>query len=387
MSGSEKTIQRLKENIKCLKLQVSAFKNLQKKMDCAERECYNSRKKFKTIFDQSPHGYKYIDANLKILQLNKALIKLLGYSKKELLGSCITDFVVPEYLKNWEELQHELWVNKKPSYSIDTCFINKNKSMVWCHVTTILLEDNGEMLGYTVLENFSDCKMMEMDMMEVSSRELQFEQELLEMTINTQEKERARIAEDLHNGLGQLLYGVKLNLDQIKLDNLALQGQNVQTIEKTKHLLTECIKESRRISHNLMPTVLRDFGIKVAIEEICRQLSRTTNFRCEFAGLDTKIPKYLEKALYRIVQELAMNLIKHADATKASLKLSINKEEILVRVEDNGKGFDASNIKGNDGIGLQSIKNKLHFLKGELDISSTPGNGTIVYIRIPIMLK
>lgn len=228
---------------------------------------------------------------------------------------------------------------------------------------------------------------MEMDMMEVSSRELQFEQELLEMTINTQEKERARIAEDLHNGLGQLLYGVKLNLDQIKLDNLALQGQNVQTIEKTKHLLTECIKESRRISHNLMPTVLRDFGIKVAIEEICRQLSRTINFRCEFAGLDTKIPKYLEKALYRIVQELAMNLIKHADATKASLKLSINKEEILVRVEDNGKGFDASNIKGNDGIGLQSIKNKLHFLKGELDISSTPGNGTIVYIRIPIMLK
>jgi two-component system NarL family sensor kinase len=91
----------------------------------------------------------------------------------------------------------------------------------------------------------------------------------------------------------------------------------------------------------------------------------------------------MEKAIYRIVQELAMNLIKHADATKAYIKLGINEKNIVVRVEDNGKGFYTSNIIENDGIGIQSIKTKLHLLKGELDIDSAPGKGTIINIRVP----
>jgi PAS domain S-box-containing protein len=386
MSDYEKTIERLQEKIRTLKLEVSASKVLQRKNNRSQQERDKSLDKFKTVFEQSPLGHKFIDSDLRIIRVNRSLVKLLGYTTKELLGSRITDIAVPEFTANWKKLQHELWTNQKPSFSIDTCLIKKDKSIIWCHITTILLEDNGKTLGYSILEDISERKTMEHDLKKANERERQFEQQLLEMTINIQEKERARIAEDLHNSLGQLLYGVKLNLNDIKLDHSEPQNQNALTVKNINKLLSECIQESRRISHDLMPSVLQDYGLKVAIEDICRQLSKTIDFTCEFSGLNDRLPKYLEKAIYRIVQELAMNLIKHAEATKAYLKLGITKNDIIVRVEDNGKGFNTSNTTKEDGIGIQSIKTKLHLLKGELDIYSAPGKGTIINIRVPSKL-
>jgi PAS domain S-box-containing protein len=363
------------------------LKILQKKNDRSKQGYDNSLDKFKTVFEQSPHGHKFINADLRIIKVNRALVKLLGYTAKELLGSHITEIAAPGFAASWKKLQHELWTNEKRSFSIDTCLIKKNKGIVWCHITTILLEDNGETLGYSILEDITERKTIENDLKNANERERQFEQQLLEMTINIQEKERARIAEDLHNSLGQLLYGVKLNLNDIKLKHSEFQDQNALTIKNINNLLSECIQESRRISHDLMPLVLQDYGLKVAIQDICRQLSKTIDFKCEFSGLNDRLPKYLEKAIYRIVQELAMNLVKHANATKAYLKLGINRNDIMVRVEDNGKGFNTSNIKKDDGIGIESIKTKLHLLKGELDIYSAPGKGTIINIRVPSKLS
>ena len=383
MVNSDKTIKSLKDQLKIVKLELSAFKRLQQKKDRVDQEYKNSHNKFKTVFEQSSLGHKFIDSNLRIIKVNKALVKLLGYSKKELLGSRITDIVVPEFAQSWKELQYQLWTNNSRSFSIDTCIFKKDKSVIWCHVTSILLEDNGETLGYTILENVTVRKNIEIDLKEANNREQLFNEQLLEMTITTQEKERTRIAEDLHNSLGQLLYGVRLNLDHLNMKALMLHEQNTLTIENTKGLLTECITETRRISHDLMPSVLRDFGLKEAIQDICKQLNRTIQFNCEFTGLDSRLPKYLEKAIYRMVQELAMNLITHANATKASLKLGVSKTDVLVRVEDNGKGFNTSNLIADEGIGLQSIKTKLHLLKGELDISSSIGKGTIISIRLP----
>jgi PAS domain S-box-containing protein len=386
MSDHEKTIARLQEDIKNLKAQVSEMKILQKKAIHSEQLYSNSLNKFRTVFEQSLLGHKFIDSNLRIIKVNKALTKLLGYSKKELLGSRIMDIVVPEFAASWKKLQDELFANGKPTFSLETCLIKKNKTIVWCRVNTILVEDNGQTLGYTILEDISIRIAAENDLKAANDRERRFEQQLLEMTINTQERERARIADDLHNSLGQLLYGVKLNLDHLKLGDPKLLEQNASTIERTKVLLSDCIKESRRISHDLIPLVLQDYGLKVAIQDICKQVGETISFHCEFSGLDNRLPMYLEKAIYRIVQELATNLIKHAKATKAYLKLGVNKKEILVRVEDNGKGFNTSNLEEEVGIGIQSIKTNLHLLKGELDISSEPGKGTVISIRLPSKL-
>jgi PAS domain S-box-containing protein len=383
MPDSKNTVQDLKGTIRSLKRELSVTKILLQKKERSEQKYNSSQNKFRTVFEQSSLGHKFINSDLKILKVNQALVNLLGYSEKELLGSRITDFVVPELAKGWKQLQYELWTNKKPCFVLETRIIKKNKSIIWCHVTSFLLEDNDETLGYTILEDISDRKNTENDLKEANVRELLFEQQLLELTINIQEKERARIAEDLHNSLGQLLYGVKINLDQLKLGTSDLQKENIKTINKSKDLLTECIKESRRISHDLMPSVLKDFGLKVAVEDICAQLSRTISFECVFTGVNHRLHKYLEKAIYRIVQELAMNLIRHANATKACLVLAVNKKDILIKIEDNGQGFNPLDIVKDEGIGIQSIKTKIHLLKGELDIASSPGKGTIINIRLP----
>lgn len=387
MPDIQKTTRDLKESIKDLKQEMSATKVQLQKIKHAEEKYINSQNKFKTVFEQSTLGHKFINADLKILKVNKAFIKLLGYSQRELLGSHISDYVVPELAGNWKELQHELWTNKKPCFTLETRLIRKNKSVFWCHVTSILLEDNDETLGYTILEDISERKQMENDLKEANDRELLFGQQLLELTINIQEKERARIAEDLHNSLGQLLYGVKLTLDQLKIEDTQFQKENAKTIEHSKYLLSECIKESRRISHDLMPSVLKDFGLRVAIEDICKQLSRTLNFECVFTGVDNRLNKYLEKAIYRIVQELGMNLIRHAQATKAFFMLEINKKDIFIRIGDNGRGFDTSDLDKDEGIGLHSIKTKIHLLKGQFEISSAPGKGTLINIRVPNKLS
>ncbi|WP_069658829.1 PAS domain-containing sensor histidine kinase [Arcticibacter eurypsychrophilus] len=253
---------------------------MMQKKDHLDLQNKNSHLRFKTIFEQTSLGNKFINSDLKIIKVNKALIRLLGYSEKELVGTRITDIVLPEFVENWKKLQRELWLNKKPSFSIDTCIIKKDRSIVWCHITSILLTDRGETLGYTILEDISERKALENELKDVANRELLFQRQLLEATINTQEKERSRIASDLHNGLGQLLYGIKFSLDQVKFENSEQQMESVLAIKRAKELISVCINDTRRISHDLMPTILDDFGLKQAIQDICQNIDETININC-----------------------------------------------------------------------------------------------------------
>ncbi|EOR96159.1 Sensory box histidine kinase [Arcticibacter svalbardensis MN12-7] len=385
MPDNEEKIRQLEEEINLLKSGKPTSKEIRKK-DSLDLENKNSHLRFKTIFEQTSLGNKFINSDLQIIKVNKALVRLLGYSAKELIGTRITDIVLPEFVENWKKLQHELWSNKNPSFSIDTCIYKKDRNIVWCHITSILLTDRGETLGYTILEDVTERKVLENDLKEAASRESLFQQQLLEATIDTQEKERSRIAEDLHNGLGQILYGIKLSLDQVKFENAKQQMEGVLAIKKAKELISVCIKDTKRISHDLMPTILEDFGLKEAVQDICQQINGTITMNCRFSGLEDRLPKHVEIAIYRIIQELTTNIIKHANATKASLRVGVSRREIRIRVEDNGNGFNVS--KSNEGsIGIRSIKSKLYLLKGKLEISSKPDTGTVIDIQLPRMVQ
>lgn len=211
--------------------------------------------------------------------------------------------------------------------------------------------------------------------------EKQQRQEIVEITLNTQEEERRRIGESLHNGLGQLLYGVKLSLGQ--LGRAASQSQkDNETYQQTDKLLAEAIKESRRISHELMPSLLQDFGLEAAINDICKQFSQTIVFKCYFNGMHQRLDNYLTMAIFRIVQELMLNVVKHASATHASLKLTLNRKLITIQVEDDGSGFDITQ-PGKDGIGLKALTSKVKILDGTLDVLSAPGQGSNIRVSLP----
>jgi signal transduction histidine kinase len=205
--------------------------------------------------------------------------------------------------------------------------------------------------------------------------------ELLKATLNAQEKERRRIAENLHNGLGQILFGALLNFNQLNLkkgDTWTAHHDEIR--QMTMSLLQQAIRESRDISHELMPNVLQDFGFKAAIEDICKQFKGVLDIRCLFHNLPEVMEQYIEIVIYRSVQELLVNTIKHASANKVSVSINYDAKQYTVEVSDNGKGFDAS--KTSYGIGLHTIRQHIELLRGVLDIS--PANpGTRVQLTIP----
>ncbi|WP_158826812.1 PAS domain-containing protein [Mucilaginibacter lacusdianchii] len=210
------------------------------------------------------------------------------------------------------------------------------------------------------------------------------QKEILTAVLSAQEEERKRIAESLHNGLGQLLYGVKMNLEQVNLTKYGVDIEEIQSARQlTGQLLSAAIKECRRISHELTPSILEDFGLRYAIQDVCQQFGRTMHTQCHFEGMYYKVEPYLEIAIYRIVQELVLNVIKHAQADRVDVTLIYKRKSIIITVKDDGVGFD-SKEEQKQGIGLKTIRNKIKLLKGNMVVASAQHQGTTFNITIPI---
>jgi PAS domain S-box-containing protein len=204
------------------------------------------------------------------------------------------------------------------------------------------------------------------------------QQERLTAVLAAQEEERRRIAESLHNGLSQLLYATKL-----QLDSLALTPEQPAQAEAAR-LLTEAMREARSISHELTPTIITDFGLDWALHDICRGFnSPGLHWQC-VVQLDAEylIPQPLQVAVYRLAQELAQNVLKHAQATQAWLEVDVLPSWVTLRVEDNGRGFEHSSAT--TGIGLKTLRERVALLDGSVDITATPGEGSEIQIRLPL---
>ncbi|MBB2150398.1 PAS domain-containing sensor histidine kinase [Pedobacter gandavensis] len=207
--------------------------------------------------------------------------------------------------------------------------------------------------------------------------------EIFKTVLETQQAERKRIAENLHNGLGQLLYGVKLNLSKNMLNQAKLSAaENLKELQETDGLLADAIRESRRLSHELMPAILEDFGLRAALDDICNQFQLAILIRSIYTGLENQRDKSIEVAIYRVVQELIINVVKHAEANTVILTINANEEVIHIQVHDDGKGFDQDQVL-NNGIGLKAIRNKTNLLNGSLAINSEIGKGTVISVIIP----
>jgi PAS domain S-box-containing protein len=265
----------------------------------------------------------------------------------------------------------------------ETLSIHVNDRIKVIHLkATVVRSDDGRQL--LVLGVDKDVTAMIDAESKLRLLEAKQQQEIFQVTLNTQEEERRRLSESLHNGLGQLLYGIKLSLNFLTL-KLANENPKKYTESKgyTDALLVDAIKETRRISHELMPAVLAEFGLKAAVKEVCDQLQIGVSFNCTITVGMLKLDNYLELAVFRTVQELMVNVVKHAEASRAIVLVTARNNYLKIRVEDNGKGMPPS-TQDKPGIGLSSIRNKVQLLKGKLNISSSLGEGTMVEVRFPI---
>ena len=200
--------------------------------------------------------------------------------------------------------------------------------------------------------------------------------------IEGQEAERIRIAKDLHDGLGALLSTVKVHFSSIQSEIEAIE--KMQVYSKAQEMMDLACEEVRRISHNLMPATLRATGLLSALQQIGDQLQEVHGIQTqlEIQGFEGRIDETKEVFIYRIIQEAANNIIKHAAATKVYIQLFQHAESIQLLIEDNGIGFDRADL--NSGLGLKSMESRVQHLNGTMEVDSRIQVGTSLHINIPM---
>ncbi len=205
--------------------------------------------------------------------------------------------------------------------------------------------------------------------------------------IKGEEQERSRLAKDLHDGLGGMLSGIKYSLHNMK-GNLIMTPDNATAFERSLDMLDSSIKEMRRVAHNMMPEALVKFGLDTALNDFCSDMNQSSGMKVIYQsyGLDNQ-PLEQSKSItvYRIVQELINNALKHSGATETLVQLSIADNKLSITVEDNGKGFETDLLQSAKGIGWSNIQNRVDFLKGNIDIHSKKDEGTSVLIEIKLV--
>ncbi len=210
-------------------------------------------------------------------------------------------------------------------------------------------------------------------------QQLQFSQAVLQ----GEEQERRRLARDLHDGLGGMLAGAKINLSA-QIEDTYSQGQRAE-LEKITQQLDHSVTELRRIAHNMMPVNLLKFGLKTALKDLCESLmSENTRIDFQDLGFEDTLREEVQIHIYRIVQELLSNAIRHAQASNIILQCSQNDHIFFITQEDNGKGFDMQAAGNEKGIGLSNIRNRVGFLRGKIDIDSAVNEGTTINIELHV---
>lgn len=232
--------------------------------------------------------------------------------------------------------------------------------------------------------NYRNKKMLQQQRI----NELETEKKLTatEAIIKGEEQERSRLAKDLHDGLGGMLSGVKHSLSSIR-GNLVMTEQNMQAFEHSLVMLDSSISEMRRVAHNMMPESLLKFGLDMALRDFCQQVTTSGILKVSYQSIeiaDKTIEQSLAITVYRIVQELLNNSIKHASAKNAIVQVALEGRQLLVTVEDDGKGMNPDILKSAKGIGWKNISSRLDYHNGKLDIQSSPDKGTSVYIEFTL---
>lgn len=203
----------------------------------------------------------------------------------------------------------------------------------------------------------------------------------LQSMVNGQEAERTRIAKDLHDGLGGLFSTIKMYLSTLQHEQEQLKNNNL--FGKSYELIDTASDEVRRIAYNMMPEVLVKLGLIPAIQDMCSTISsgKKIQVKLQSYGMEKRLDANTEIMLYRIVQELLNNIIKHSQANEAIVQFNSDTEQLTVTVEDNGQGFKTEDVDDKTHRGLEIIKNRVNYLHGKFSIDSQEKVGTTVMME------
>jgi two-component system sensor histidine kinase VicK len=356
-----------------------------------------SEHRFKTVFEQSILGKKIIGEDLRIIQVNEALQAMLGYSQKELVGTNIIAYSHPHFVYTWQELQKKLWKENIPSFGIETCLVRKDGSSFWCKVTSILFTDNGDILGYTILEDISVRKKVE---------------EKLKKLYESQEIVTHTVAHDLKNPI----HNIKALSSILKKDVQALQEVNAQKhAQSLTHL--DMIEGSCEKAYSIIKDLLLIGEIELGKQALEKQPTEMKGFiepllyplqlhakekqitlHFESPQEDVYVQINREKFL-RVIENLVSNAIKFTQVG-GQVWVGLKKtKSVMLQVSDTGVGipqplqssifqkFTQAGRQGTEGeettgLGLYIVKQIVELHRGKIWFESEENKGTTFFIEL-----
>ena len=372
---------------------AAAIFKLEKKMSVKEKY-EESRSRFETIFYKSKMGNKIIAPDLRIIQINEVLLGMLGYTAKEVVGTKVISYAHPDFVHHWDELQENLWTKQIPSFQIETCLVRKDGSVFWCQVTSIVFRDNGASLGYTIVEDISERKALELE---------------LKKLYDYQETVMHMVAHDLKspvNNIKSLSDFLKKNLEKLP----AAEEEKNQS-RKLLEMISDTCDRSYAIIRDLL--LIGELRSKETFEKA--DLKIFVESQLTLLGVDAQkkgieiVFHYPEGPTYahidgnkfaRVLENLISNAVKFTNAGgQVTVSLKNENKKVVLQVSDNGIGipeklqssvfnrFTKATRKGTEGetttgLGLYIVKQIVDIHRGRIWFESRENVGTSFFIEL-----
>lgn len=340
----------------------------------AEAELRESRELLRKTFDSLAESVILVDPETRtIMDCNSATEKIFGYSKEELVGESTRKLHLND--QNFREFDERgtQSLEEKGKFQTEFQMQKKDGAMFYSdHTVTLVYDDEGNVEQVvSVIQDITE--------------RVQTEKRVIRSVIEGEDRERKRIARELHDGIGQYLSASNMNLESVRENIESLSERIQKRYETGLDLLKKAIEETRDAAHNLMPDVLEDYGLKLAVETLIENIQQGTDVTFNFeTNLDeSELESQISVNIYRIIQEALNNAIKHGNCSTISIRLFRN-NLLTCTIEDDGIGTELDEKDLKRGFGLRSMKTRIDAMSGTIDFDSVPGRGMTIAIEIPL---
>ncbi len=356
-----------------------AFNGMADRLEQKIRELKASEEKYSTLVENASDGIAIIEEQ-KYVFANRAFLKTMGYTKEELAGMDYLKIVAPESVESLRERHTKRLQGLDVPTITEARFIDKSGEERYFEVNAGLIEHDDRKAVLVIFRDITDNKEYERSLKRLS-----------EQMLRTQEEERRRISRELHDEIGQALSAMNISIDILLRDGGWRGETTARRLRDMKKLIEKGIDDVHRISYNLRPYLLDNFGIVAALRWYADAFAERTGIEVglQIEGEWQKLDPVVETTVYRVIQEALTNISKYAEARRAFISLSEAPTGMELIIEDDGKGFATEPVqrKGGlvkGGLGLFGIGERVSAVGGNFSITSKAGAGTKLIIGIPV---
>ncbi|WP_343616908.1 ATP-binding protein [Flavobacterium sp.] len=336
--------------------------------------------------------YCRISPDGSIIHIGEKFAKLLNYTKFS--SNKKFSEVLTEDEKEQVNFDRLIFEKQRSGWQGEIKIVNKDEKEIWLDLSMVpvmIKKDELELLivCFNITERKKAQREVERLNLENTTEKINQQKIISSKIVENQENEQNRIAKEIHDGIGQMLTGLKFSLESINLDD---REKSEQKIEYLKKLSLDIIKGVRTATFNLMPPELSDHGIVSSLSKLTQELSKLTGKEILFynkTDFDRRLDSLIEINIYRLTQEAINNAIKYAESSHIIVQLSHSETLLSIIVDDNGKGFDVNSVdkkrNSESGMGLLFMKERIQYINGRVFMNSIPGEGTRITFNIPIL--